>query len=412
MKKTLAAIAALLLGLMVALGWWFHHIRSLDLKPFRELIAAQVLEATGLQLHLEGELKLGLSLHPFVVIDGITLENEPGEPPIFSAARVEAQLKLRPLLRREIRIQRLTLFSPHLLLTRTAEERTNWERPRDEPPAERSNRPQDESRPFPALEKIIIRDGEIVWQDGLANPLVLRIPELQAEGRGPDTPLEISGMLSYEELRLQAELELGPLPELIDQTEPYAIQAQLALRDADGLELAMGQFDGTVGALSDLEELDLAFRTRRTITGCLGPCGRTERSAEPASRPSRWNRSRRRSRTWARGCARGWAGSSRVRGAWRRRSCPGKASRSAWRTSGCWKTRRRWRPSCSTWRMSRSPWRTSGCCWKTSWSCWKTSCDEVCTPAPAGTSANVPRKSTQRLPWPLSDPVSAAESAV
>ena len=97
-----SVVILLALGLMVLL-------KSQNLDNIKNLLTSQVQSATGRTLTIAGPLELHLGLDPRLIANGVTLSNPPGctRPDMVKIKTIELQVALLPLLRHEIRIQRL-----------------------------------------------------------------------------------------------------------------------------------------------------------------------------------------------------------------------------------------------------------------------------------------------------------------
>lgn len=120
--KLLAVLAAALaVGLVAA-------AKSMDFGRIKALVVEQVAAATGRPLAIAGPLELRLGVVPRIIATGVTLGNLPGgsRPEMVKVERIEAEVALLPLLKREIRIQRLVLSAPDILLETDRAGRPNW----------------------------------------------------------------------------------------------------------------------------------------------------------------------------------------------------------------------------------------------------------------------------------------------
>ena len=106
-----SVVILLALGLMVLL-------KSQNLDNIKNLLTSQVQSATGRTLTIAGPLELHLGLDPRLIANGVTLSNPPGctRPDMVKIKTIELQVALLPLLRHEIRIRRLIVSSPDILV--------------------------------------------------------------------------------------------------------------------------------------------------------------------------------------------------------------------------------------------------------------------------------------------------------
>lgn len=161
----LAAIAAIVL--MVAL---VAAVKSMDFNRIKALLAEQVRSQTGRTLVIAGPLELRLGLVPRVIATGITLSNAPGgsRADMVKIERVEAEISLLPLLKREIRVNRLIVSAPDILVETDAKGRGNWDftqvtaKPAAAAPAANSGIPNARF----TLREVKIKNTKLVWRDG------------------------------------------------------------------------------------------------------------------------------------------------------------------------------------------------------------------------------------------------------
>ena len=113
--RILAAIGGLLVVLIVAVA---IAVRAIDVNDFIAPIQQRVKDATGRDLVIRGGIDFKLSLEPELWIDDVSLSNaEWGKSAqTLTAKRVEAQVKLLPLLQRRFEIVRFKLIDPVIAL--------------------------------------------------------------------------------------------------------------------------------------------------------------------------------------------------------------------------------------------------------------------------------------------------------
>src|SRR2546423_2507896 len=124
--RILAAIGGLLVVVIVAVA---IAVRAIDVNDFIAPIQQRVKDATGRDLVIRGGIDFKLSLEPELWIDDVSLSNaEWGQSAqMLTAKRVEAQVKLLPLLQRRFEIVRFKLIDPVIALETDAGGKGNWE---------------------------------------------------------------------------------------------------------------------------------------------------------------------------------------------------------------------------------------------------------------------------------------------
>lgn len=100
---------------------------AVDPNDFKPQLVAAVEQATGRTLTVGGDLSIGKSLWPVVVVSDVSLANLPGgsRPDIAHAERIQARLSLPALLHRRVEITSLELTGPNILFE-TVAGKPNW----------------------------------------------------------------------------------------------------------------------------------------------------------------------------------------------------------------------------------------------------------------------------------------------
>lgn len=210
LKLLAVLIAALAVGLVAA-------SKSVDTNRLKALAAEQVLAATGRTLTVTGAVELRLGLIPKLIANGVSLSNPAGasRPEMVKVERIEAEVALLPLLKREIRIVRLVLVAPDVLLESDRAGRGNWVFP--EPMKAEAAKPEADKAETPpgkapatrfTLREVRVKNGRLAWRDGGAvqtfylHRLVLR-PEANGGGY---TAVEVVGNLGTRMLEVGGRL--------------------------------------------------------------------------------------------------------------------------------------------------------------------------------------------------------------
>ncbi len=126
MKKALIIIAAIVVVLIVALIVAPFFI---PVGTYKAKLIALVKESTGRDLRIDGP--VSLSLFPTLAIeaDDVSFANAPGasSKDMAKLAKLQLQLKVLPLLHKDIELQRLVLVDPVIALEVDKQGRPNWQ---------------------------------------------------------------------------------------------------------------------------------------------------------------------------------------------------------------------------------------------------------------------------------------------
>lgn len=242
--KLLAVLAvALAVGLVAA-------TKSMDFPRMKALLAEEVRAATGRQLTIAGPLELRLGVIPKIIATNVSLANVPGgsRPEMVKIERVEAEVALLPLLKREIRVLRLVASAPDVVLENGRDGRPNWLfTPAETAPAAAVKSGVPATR-F-TLREVRVKNARLSWRDG-AGPRVFNLhklvlqPEANTAGR---LAVQVVGDLERRMLDLGGRVAM---PASADK--PWTVQVQGAF---DGLQ---AKVEGAVAEPLTGRGIDLA----------------------------------------------------------------------------------------------------------------------------------------------------------
>lgn len=169
--RVLLGIVTLFVVVLVALGGYLAFV--FDPNDYRERLGEMVSERTGRTLELSGDLEL--SVFPWLgfKIGGAELGNAPGysQRPLAALDSAEARVKLMPLLKKEVVVDRVVLKGLTLSLERRADGRTNWDDLGGRDADKDDGRPGHGAGGGAAalgIGGVVIQDAMVVWDDAQA----------------------------------------------------------------------------------------------------------------------------------------------------------------------------------------------------------------------------------------------------
>lgn len=181
MKKIIKLVAWLLAALVITVVAAAIIIPLvIDPNDYRDEISAAVKKQTGRELNIEGEIKLSLFPWLGVRLGAMQLSNAEGfgPAPFARIGEADVRVKLLPLLRREVEMEKIVLHGLEANLGRRADGSTNWDdlvgAAAPAVPAEQKA-PADAAPADPAaalgaiaLGGLELRDAKVVWDDAQA----------------------------------------------------------------------------------------------------------------------------------------------------------------------------------------------------------------------------------------------------
>jgi AsmA family protein len=219
--RILAAIGGLLVVLIIAVA---IAVRTIDVNDFIAPIQERVKDATGRDLVIRGGIDFKLSLEPELLIDDVSLSNaEWGKAAqMLTARRVEAQVKLLPLLQRRFEIVRFKLIDPVIALETDAGGKGNWEF---------SSAGSGGAAPSPAggfnafaIGDLAVDHGALSFRDGESGKTtIIAIDAFSLHARDGESPVSARFRGTIGDIAVAMEGDLGPLQALAQRRWPYPI---------------------------------------------------------------------------------------------------------------------------------------------------------------------------------------------
>jgi AsmA family protein len=220
--RILAAIGGLLVLLIVAVA---IAVRTIDVNDFIAPIQQRVKDATGRDLVIRGGIDFKLSLEPELLIDDVSLSNaEWGKSAqMLTAKRVEAQVKLLPLLQRRFEIVRFKLIDPVIALETDAGGKGNWEFSSPAGGGGAVPSPGGGFNAF-AIGDLAIDHGTLSFRDGESGKTTtIAIDTLSLHARDAESPVSARFRGTVGDIAVAMEGDLGPLQALAQRRWPYPV---------------------------------------------------------------------------------------------------------------------------------------------------------------------------------------------
>ncbi|MDI6796255.1 MAG: AsmA family protein [Desulfatibacillaceae bacterium] len=174
--KVIAGVFAAVFIIVAAMFAWVAFV--FDPNDHKDRISAAVLDATGRKLSIDGDLSLSLFPRLGVELPALALENAPGfnKAPMFAIESASAKIELLPLLKKQIRVGKVSLNGLEANLAVNEQGQNNWQDIADRLASEQ----KPSARPEPAeegdgfemqdfsLEGIEVTEGRLFYNDAKA----------------------------------------------------------------------------------------------------------------------------------------------------------------------------------------------------------------------------------------------------
>ncbi len=267
-RRVRLGLRALGIVLLVLIAAGAVVIARFDPNDHKASIVAEVKQATGRDLTLNGPITLKWAIPPVIEARDVTLSNPAGfsRPLMASLERLELRLALLPLISRTIEIKSLVLINPDIRLETDAQGTPNWTFVGEQalaalngtasPPCEASSaapcrandntpmdgrrvsaslasstdiaaRPNRDPSAFVHFNRIAIQGGQIAFLDGKTGVTqTLAIKQLAATAEAADAPVRLTADLVLQGIALTLRADTGSLARMQDQaaSDPWPVR--------------------------------------------------------------------------------------------------------------------------------------------------------------------------------------------
>ena len=207
-------------------------IASYDFNKFKPRIAELAKQYTGRDLTLGGDIEVGLSLFPTLVVNDVAFQNAAwgGRPQMAQIKRLEVQLALLPLLRGDVHVRRLTIVNPEFLIEIDKSGKSNLEFEVSEKPEAKANEDKagDEKYDFLKFRKVQIESGSVAYKDhrnGLSE--AISIEHLNLESSEFGAPVDIDIKITRNKTPFQISGNLGQLSGILNPAEQWPLDLKI-----------------------------------------------------------------------------------------------------------------------------------------------------------------------------------------
>jgi AsmA protein len=185
----------LVLAGLIGGGAWFALSGPVSPARLKAELERSVSRATGRRFTIAGPLHISLGLSPSVTAEGISLANLPGgsRPDMLTAASLQAQVALLPLLGGDIVIDLVTIQQPDIILETTADGTPNWQMHRPHHAAfdgapEQPSAPHDSGSSL-EIHRIHVEGGTITYRPSVGPAVSAQIDKMVLAADGIDSPM-------------------------------------------------------------------------------------------------------------------------------------------------------------------------------------------------------------------------------
>lgn len=239
-KWSLGIIAGLIIVAVITV---YIILLSYDFNDLKPRISKAVIDTTGRELAIDGDIDLEIGLTPSLVLSGIKFQNAQwgSRPDMVKLDRFEIQVALLPLIKGNIEIKRFILIEPDIIIETDRSGKLNliFDVPEKTPEKEEQEKappaPSKDAAQLPSLafNKLEIINGKLTYRDGKTGKSEqIILSRLLASTEGMDNPIDLSLNGSYNKAIFNMEGRFGPLAALIDSKKECPIDVKINAFDA------------------------------------------------------------------------------------------------------------------------------------------------------------------------------------
>ncbi len=240
-KKKLAAVCVgapvlLVIALIIV-------VNTYDFNNLKPRIESAVQNATGRKLTMTGDIELDFGFSPALVVQQVALQNAEwgSEPQMAECERFELEVALLPLITGDIRIKRLILIRPTMLVEKSAEGEFNYvfdtgpEKGKKKAPEDKGGKPDEGALPGLEVNKVRIDGAELMYRDHAAgSSFTASLDRMRASAESVSAPLDFDLKGAFKDIPFSLSGEIGSLQSLMQgENMPFSVQAGLAGAKAD-----------------------------------------------------------------------------------------------------------------------------------------------------------------------------------
>ncbi|MDX1710889.1 MAG: AsmA family protein [Rhodovibrionaceae bacterium] len=229
LKWILTALLAIVVAVIVA---GYIAITQIDPEAYRAEIETEAEKAIGRKLTLAGPMDLKVSLTPAITIEDVSLANASwgSREQMVTLKRLEVEMSLVPLISGDIKINRIVLLEPDILLEVNKQGQANWSfegeaakaAPKaEEKPAEATAEGGEPK--LPEITSVRIEKGLVTYRDlASGQETRLALGEFTGKNNGLGTPLDIAIGGSYQDVPFEFSGTVGAVTALT-ANQPYPL---------------------------------------------------------------------------------------------------------------------------------------------------------------------------------------------
>jgi len=265
-------IAAAVCGFIVILMMTTYVLLSTyDFNSLKPEICGRVKDTTGREVMFAGDMNLEFGLAPALTVNDVSFQNAPwgSRPQMAQIKRIEVHVAILPLILGKIRLKRLVLVNPDILIETDPAGKSNLEfGSGDKVISERSKGTATQRVKLPALvvNELQVTNGTVTYREGRSGKVyTLSLDSLTAFSKNYESSVRTELKGSYRNIPFKVKGSFGPLAGGVSEDhKPWPLSVT-----AEALNTAL-VVEGTIKDACDLRGIDLGFALKGNDFETLG----------------------------------------------------------------------------------------------------------------------------------------------
>ncbi len=210
--KKIVIAAACIIGLLIAAFYAF--IAFYDFNKFKPMIAKAVMNATGRELTIAGDIGFRLGVRPTLNVAEVSLQNAPwsSHPDSVRVKQMQVQIAVLPLITGDLEFIRLVLIEPEVIVEFNSADTSNFAFETADEKSDKKKGPEETPPPPLIFSNVHIEKGHFTYKDATSGfTFAVRIDRLDGVIPGFDKSLQLDFEGAYDDIPLNVKGTLGPI---------------------------------------------------------------------------------------------------------------------------------------------------------------------------------------------------------
>jgi uncharacterized protein involved in outer membrane biogenesis len=261
---------------------------SYDFNKFKPQITELAKQYTGRDLTLGGDIELGISLFPTLVVNDVTFQNASWgtRPQMAQVKRLEVQIAVLPILRGDIQVSRLIVVNPEFLIEidKSGKSNLEFDVPQKSEPKAVEDQAVDGKQDFLKFNEVQIQGGAVTYADHQSGRTeAISIEYLKFESAEFGASADIDLKFTHNKIPFQITGDLGQLSGILNPEEQWPLNLTITalgstvsiaghitnIMEAKGIDLKLAAKGSDIANFQQFTGEQLPFKGPFDVAGHL-----------------------------------------------------------------------------------------------------------------------------------------------